>query len=62
MEEELESWWQKLSITEEEDEKIVVGSNSTQAEKEVGRCCLVMKILSRRSISIDELRKNLRMV
>lgn len=49
-------------LTEEEDEKIVLGSNSTKAAKEVGRCCLVMKILSRRSIGIDILRKNLRMV
>ena len=49
-------------LTEEEDEKIILGSNSTKAVKEVGRCCLVMKILSRRSIGIDALRKNLRMV
>lgn len=62
MEEELESWWQKLSLTEEEDEKIALGRNSTKAAKEVGLCCLVMKILSRRSIGIDALRKNLRMV
>lgn len=62
MEDKLESWWQKLSITEEEDEKIVLGSNSTKAAKEVERCCLVMKILSRRSIIIDALRKNLRMI
>ena len=62
MEEELESWGQKLSLIEEEDEKIVLGSNNMKAAKEVGRSCLVMKIMSRRSIGIDALRKNLRMV
>ena len=45
MEEELESLWRKLSFIEEEDEKIVLGSNSTKAAKEVGRCCLVMEVL-----------------
>lgn len=54
--------WKKLSFTEEEDEKIVLGSNNTKVAKEVGRCCLVMKVLSRRSIGFDALRKNLRMV
>ena len=62
MEEGLESLWKKLSFTEEEDEKIVLGSNDTKVAKEVGRCCLVMKVLSRRSIGFDALRKNLRMV
>ena len=62
MEDELEAFWKKLSLTEEEDEQVVLGSNSTKAAKELGRNYLVMKVLSRRSISLDALRKNLRMV
>ena len=62
MEEELEAIWKKLSLTKEEDDQVVLGSNSTKAAKELGRNCLVMKVLSRRSISLDALRKNLRMV
>lgn len=62
MEEELESLWRKLSFTEEEDENVVLGSNSTKAARELGINCLVMKVLSDRSIVLDALRKNLRMV
>ena len=62
MAEDLEVLWQRLSLTEEEDEKIVLGSNSTKAAKEQGKNCLVMKILSRKSIMLDALRKNLRMM
>ena len=62
MEDELEAFWKNLSLTKEEDEQVVLGSNSTKAAKGLGRNCLVMKGLSRRSISLDALRKNLRMV
>lgn len=62
MADELEALWKKLSFTEEEDEKIVLASNSTKAAKERGNNCLVMKVLSRRSIALDAIRKNLRMV
>nr|POE78096.1 hypothetical protein CFP56_37888 [Quercus suber] len=62
MEEELELLWQKLSFIEEEGEKVVLGSNSTKAARELGKNCLVMKVLSRRCIVLDALRKNLRMV
>lgn len=62
MEEELESLWRKLSFIEEEDENVVLGSNSTKAARELDRNCLVMKVLSHRSIVLDALRKNLRMV
>ena len=62
MEDELEAFWKILSLTKEEDEQVVLGSNSTKAAKGLGRNCLVMKGLSRRSISLDALRKNLRMV
>lgn len=57
MAEELETLWEKLEFTEEEDESITLGSNSTKAAKERGKNCLVMKILSRRSIMLDKLRK-----
>lgn len=39
-----------------------MGSNSTKAARESGRNCLVMKVLSQRSITLDALQKNLRMV
>ena len=57
MAEELATLWEKLEFTEEEDESIMLGSNSTKAAKERGKNCLVMKILSRRSIMLDKLRK-----
>lgn len=62
MEEELKSLGRKLSVTKEEDENVVLGSNSTKAARELDRNCLVMKVLSHRSIVLDALRKNLRMV
>ena len=49
-------------FTEEEDESIVLGSSSTKAAMDLGKNCLVMKILSRKSILLDSLRKNLRMI
>ena len=59
---ELEELWKKLSFTEEEDESINMGSNSIEAAKEIGKNCLVMKVLAHRSIALDSLRKNLRML
>ncbi|XP_050259988.1 uncharacterized protein At4g02000-like [Quercus robur] len=59
---ELEELWKKLSFTEEEDESIVLGRNTTEAAIAIGKNCLLMKVLSHRSINIDALRKNLRMV
>ncbi|KAK7860104.1 hypothetical protein CFP56_042238 [Quercus suber] len=57
MAEELEALWQRLSLTEEEDENIILGSSSTKAAKERGKNYLVMKILSRKSIMLDALWK-----
>ena len=62
MVEELEQLWKKLSFTEDEDEGIVLGDNSTRTAKEIGKNCLVMKILTQRSINIEALRKTMRMV
>lgn len=39
-----------------------MGSNYTKAAKAVGRYCIVMKVLTSRSVSLDELRKNMRML
>ena len=62
MAEELEQLWKKLSFIEEEDEDIVLGENSTKTAKELGKNCLVMKILTQRSINIEALRKTMRML
>lgn len=62
MADDLEELWKKLSFTKEEDEGIELGSNTTKAAKEVGKNCVVMKVLSHRSINLEALRKNLRML
>ena len=62
MSKELEVLWKKLSFTKEEDEGIELGSSSTKVAKEIGKNCVVMKIMTHRSISLDALRKNLRML
>ena len=62
MAEELEELWRKLSFMEEEDEGIVLGNNSTIAAKARGRLCAVLKILTHKSVHVDVLRKNLRML
>ncbi|XP_050262675.1 uncharacterized protein LOC126707121 [Quercus robur] len=62
MVEELEELWKKLSFTEEEDEGIELGSGSTKVAKERGKNCAVLKVLTQRSISVDALRKNMRMM
>ena len=45
----------KFSFMEEEDESISLGSNSTEASNEIGKKCLVMKVLAHRSISLEPL-------
>ena len=62
MAEELEELWSKLSFTEEEDEGISLGSNSTKAARDRGRFCVILKILSHRSVNVEALRKNLNML
>ena len=42
--------------------KLQLGSNSTKAAKKVRKNCVIMKIMTLRSISLDTLRKNLRML
>lgn len=62
MAEELEVLWQKLKVTEEEEESVILGRDCTRATKERGKYCLVMKVLSRRGVILDALRKNVRML
>ena len=62
MAEELELLWQKLKVTEEEKESVNLGRECTRAAKERGKNCLVMKVLSRRGVILDTLRKNVRML
>lgn len=59
---ELEKMWSKLSFTEEEDEGIELGSNCTKAARAIGRNCVVMKVLTSSSVSLDALRTNMRML
>ena len=62
MAEELEELWKKLSFTEEEADDVELRSGSTKAAIEKGKNCAVLKVLTHRSISLDALRKNLRMM
>nr|POF06363.1 hypothetical protein CFP56_59426 [Quercus suber] len=62
MAEELEELWKKLSFTEEEVDDVELGRGSTKAAIERGKYYAVLKVLTHRSISLDALRKNLRMV
>nr|POE81313.1 hypothetical protein CFP56_61780 [Quercus suber] len=62
MAEELEALWKKLSFTEEEADGVELGSGSTKAALERGKYCAILKVLTHRSVSLDALRKNLRMM
>ena len=62
MAEELELLWQKLTVTDKEEVSVNLGRECTRATKERGKNYLVMKVLSRRGIMLDALRKNIRML
>nr|POE60142.1 hypothetical protein CFP56_45086 [Quercus suber] len=62
MADELEALWSKLTVTEEEGEGIELGSDSMKAAREIGKNCLVMKILTQRIIGLEALRKHLKML
>ena len=62
MAEELEVLWQKLRVTEEEEESVNLGRDSTKAAQERAKNCLVMKVLSRKGVMLGALRKNFRML
>ena len=59
---ELEALWSKLTFTEEEGEGIELGCDSTRVAREIGKNCLVMKILMQCIIILDALRKHLKML
>ena len=62
MAEELEELWKKLTVTEAEDEGIKLGSNSIRAAKEIGKNFMFMKILTQRTVILEALKKNMRML
>nr|POE79271.1 hypothetical protein CFP56_15213 [Quercus suber] len=62
MADELEVLWSKLFVTEEKGEGVELGSSSTRAANKAGKNCAIMKIMTHRSISLDTLRKNQRML
>nr|POE73448.1 hypothetical protein CFP56_08751 [Quercus suber] len=62
MADELEALWSKLSFTKEEGKDIALGSSSTKAAREIGKNCVVMKILTKRIIFLEVLRKNMKML
>ena len=62
MAEELEVLWQKLRVTEEEEESVNLGRDCTKAAQERAKNCLVMKVLSRKGVMLGALRKNFRML
>ena len=59
---ELEELWKKLMVTKEEEEDIILGSNSTKVAKEAGKNCIMMKVLTQRSVNVEALKKNMRML
>ena len=61
MADDLKEFWKKLTLTEEENDDIVLGGNSTKAAKALGEKCHVMQILTQKSINIEALRKTIRM-
>ena len=46
MADKLEALWSKLTFTKEEGEGIELGCESTKVAREIGKNCLVMKILT----------------
>ena len=62
MAEELEALWQKLKVTDEEEVSISLGGECSRVVNERGRDCLFMKVMSRKGIMLEVLRKNIRML
>ena len=62
MADELEELWKKSMVTEEEEEDIILDSNNTKVAKEAGKNCIVMKVLTQRSVNVEALKKNMRML
>ncbi|KAL4626664.1 hypothetical protein ACB092_05G113500 [Castanea dentata] len=62
MADDLETLWKRLTLTKEEDKRIKLGSSNTKAAKEIGKSFMVMKVLTQRSINLEALSKNIRML
>ena len=62
MAKELKKLWSKLSFMEEEDKSLELGCSSTRVARELRMNCVVMKVLTHRSLSLYTLRKNMRML
>ena len=62
MADELEELWKKLTLTEKEEKDIILGSNSTKVAKEARKNCIVVKVLTQRSVNVEALKKNMRML
>ena len=62
MADELEELWKKPTVTKEEEEDIILGSNNTKVAKEAGKNCIVMKVLTQRSVNVEASKKNMRML
>ena len=62
MADELEELWKKLTLTEKEEKDIILGSNSTKVAKEARKNCIVVKVLTQRSVNVEALKKNRRML
>ena len=54
----LEELWKKLMVTKD----IILGSNSTKVAKEARKNCIMMKVLTQRSVNVEALKKNMRML
>ena len=52
----------KFSFTEEEDKGINLSGENTKIAREIGKNCLVMKILTQLSINLEALRRTMRML
>ena len=62
MAEELKELWKKLTVIEAEDEDTKLGSNTIKVAKEIGKNCMVMKILTQHTVILEALKKNMRML
>ena len=58
----MEILWQRLKVTEEEEESISLGAECMRAAVERGKKCVFMKVLSRKGLMVEALRKNIRML
>ena len=56
MSEELENLWGKLSLTEEELTEVPIKQNWLEENKEVGKNCLIGKLLLNKRVNIEAMK------